>query len=109
LRRPSKAAFPQVAQRYFRPGAKLRAEGSLPAIERDGADPFTLHFPISAKQLQVSRRILSQVTEQLDLEIQENMPLQINREKVGKLTGFAFCGQLFQGVVAALVLWLSGQ
>ena len=81
----------------------------MPAIERDGANPFTLHFPLGTNQLEVPRRFLPQVTEQLDLEIQENMPLQINREKVGKLTGFAFCGQLFQGVVAALVLWLSGQ
>ncbi len=78
------------------------------SIELDGGNPFTLDFPISAKHLEVSRRFLSQVTEQLDLEINENMPLRINREKLGKLAGFAFCGQFFQRVLAALVLSFSG-
>ena len=80
----------------------------MPAMERDGADPFTLHFPISANRLEMSRRLLSQETEQLDLEIQENMPLQINRETFGVFVGFARGDQLFQGVMAALVLSLSG-
>jgi hypothetical protein len=36
------------------------------------------------------------------------MPLRINREKLGVLAGFGFCGQLIQGDLDALVLSLSG-